>query len=444
MGGSAGAILAERVIQTGSEPLPADVVEAAKGRLLDGLAVAIGGCALPPALVAIHSVPRSEGVCTVLATGETADLADAAFVNGVAAHCLLQEDFGRGGHPGTYVIPAALASAEERSASGRDLLTAIVAGYEAAAGMSAATSVALADRGFREVPVIGPLAAAAAAAIPMRLDTERIQAALNVALNLSGGLYEGFAVGSMEGYFHAGFAARNGCFAARLAEAGAVTAARTLEGTHGFFRTFGGIESGHKCSSGDRFAILDITHKPFPACAYNQQTIHMITTGALPRLTGDQIERVVLRRPFRGPNGVDAPGVTDGPPYDTMLQAQMSAKFTAAAALLGRPVDDAAFFRSEYSDPEVTAIAQRMDLVVEDRSDIAIEIELRDGRSHAIGGEFTADLCPSLDEMKSKFLRFAAPLVERAHEFVDTVDQLEQVDDVRDLSRQLRLTLRAS
>jgi 2-methylcitrate dehydratase PrpD len=102
------------------EDLPAAVVEMAKSRMLDALSVSFNGKNLPHCQVALRSISGSKGACTIFGEPTKAAAADAAFVNAVIGHSTLHEDFGGGGHPGTYIIPAALAGGEERSRVGQE------------------------------------------------------------------------------------------------------------------------------------------------------------------------------------------------------------------------------------------------------------------------------------------------------------------------------------
>ena len=120
------------------EDLPAAVLEMAKSRILDALSVSYNGKTLPHCQVALRSIRGSKGACTILGEKTKAAAADAAFVNAVLGHSTLHEDFGGGGHPGTYIIPVALAVGEERGSAGKDVITAVVTGYEAAARITQA------------------------------------------------------------------------------------------------------------------------------------------------------------------------------------------------------------------------------------------------------------------------------------------------------------------
>jgi 2-methylcitrate dehydratase PrpD len=419
------------------EDLPAAVLEMAKSRILDALSVSYNGKTLPHCQVALRSIRGSKGACTILGEKTKAAAADAAFVNAVVGHSTLHEDFGGGGHPGTYIIPVALAVGEERGSAGKDVITAVVTGYEAAARITQAVPPQMLARGFRAVPALGVFGAAATAGKIMGLTDEHMAAALDLAANLACGLYQGFCEGTMEGYFHAGFSARNGILAADLAAAGADTSFLTLDGPHGFFQTFGGAQGNPEALLGARegFGIMDVLRKPFPACALNQETMLLAASLGRKSLSAGEIEKVIIRRPLAGLNSFDAPGVRSDPPYTNMLQAQMAAKFTVVASLLGRPVEDVGYYRDSYGDPAVAAVARRTELVAEARQGGAVEVYLTGGQKVEISRDVAGELKPSMDTMREKFQHLAsAVLGSRSREVLAAITGLDRVHDIRELS----------
>ncbi|HEV8714061.1 MAG TPA: MmgE/PrpD family protein [Candidatus Binatia bacterium] len=420
------------------EDLPAEVIEMAKSRMLDALSVSYNGKNLPHCQVALRSIGGSKGVCTILGEKTKAAAADTAFVNAVIGHSTLQEDFGGGGHPGTYIIPVALAVGEERGTSGTDIIIAVVTGYEAAARMTQAVPPEMTERGFRAVPALGVFGAAATAGKVMGLNEEQMAAALDLAANMACGIYQGFAEGTMEGYFHAGFSARNGILAAYLAEAGADTSLLTLDGPHGFFKTFGGAQGNPEVLLGgarNGFGIMHVLCKPFPACALNQETMLLAASLGRKSISASDIEKLVIRRPFAGLNSFNAPGVLSDPPYTNMLQAQMAAKFTVVASLLGRPVEDVGYYRDSYGDPEVAEVARRTELVAEARQGGAVEVYLKNGEKAESREDVTVELKPDTWMMRQKFQNLApAILGSRTKEVLETITNLDRVHNIRDLT----------
>jgi 2-methylcitrate dehydratase PrpD len=419
------------------EDLPAEVIEMAKSRILDALGVSYNGKNLPHCQIALRSIGRSKGACTILGEKTKAAASDAAFVNAVIGHSTLHEDFGGGGHPGTYIIPVALAVGEERGAAGKDIITAVVTGYEAAARMTQAVPPEMTERGFRAVPAIGVFGAAATAGKVMGLNEEQMAAGLDLAANMACGVYQGFCEGTMEGYFHAGFSARSGILAADLAAAGADTSFLTLEGPYGFFQTFGGARGNPEALLGARegFGIMDVLRKPFPACALNQETMLLAASLGRKNISARDIERVIIRRPLAGLNSFDAPGVRSDPPYTNMLQAQMAAKFTVVASLLGRPVEDVGYYRDSYGDPEVAEVARRTELVAEARQGGAVEVYLKGGQKVKISGDVSGELKPDIEMMREKFRNLASAILgNRTKEVLETIMSLGCVHNIRDLT----------
>ena len=419
---------------------------AAKSRLVHAIRVSLAGTRLPAVDIALRAFAGSDGDCVVIGRSDRLAAPDAAFVNGVIGHSSLQEDCGPGGlsegsHPATYVIPAALAAAEEYGASGRRLLLGILAGYEAVSRIGAAAPVEIVARRFRPLAVMGPFGAAAAAAVVRGLVPEQIAAAMAIASNLAGGSTQGIFEGNMEPYFQAGAAARNGLLAVQLAAAGAVTSEASLEGEFGFFATYGG-------GAGDLTELLGVREssgvdrvgsKRFAACLQNQETIALIVDQLPGPLAGDRVKRVTLTRPAQGTHGLNSPGVSRVPPFATMLQAQMSARFTAAAALLGHPVDDPRFFQQAFDDPAITEIAGRVELVPATDDRIRIEIDLGDDDPIVLSSAGSDVLFPSDAEIRSRFLASSGETGgDRSSEIISVVDRLETVPAVLELTRLLQ------
>ncbi len=437
--------LSRRLLATGRE-VPPEATEAAKLRLLHALGVAVASGALPAPATAWGAVACDAGDC--VAVGRDGRLLDrsAVFCNAVAIHGSLLEDCGPGGlrggsHPGTYVLPAALAAAETRGADGATLLTAIVVGYEAVGLLGAIAPREIVRRGFRPVPLAGPFGAAAAATVVFGGGEEKMATALALAANVGGGVNQGFLDGTMEPYFHAGFASANGLLAAELAAAGATTSLRALEGPKGFFATYAGdVDSVASLVEPELSNVIAVGVKRFPSCVQNQATIALALEQGEGPVDAETIERIVLRRPLDGANGLNSPGVEREPPYENMLQAQMAARFTAAAALLGRPVEQTSYFMEEYGDRSVAALASKIELEPAADDSVTLEIQRRGAPTLTLHEADSRVLFPEPDLVRSRFLGRAEPILgPRAEEAADVIDRLETVDDLSKLTELFRL-----
>src|SRR5450759_1321468 len=167
------------------DALPEDVRYYARRHLLDTVGVMIagaGGEVATRAETVLASV-RADGRIPVPGRARRADLLDAAFLGGTAAHGIELDDGYRIGsvHCGCTVIPAALSVAYARGASGGALIEAIVTGYEVAIALARACAPDLRHRGFHPTAVVGPLSAAMATAKLRGLTQQQIANALGIA-----------------------------------------------------------------------------------------------------------------------------------------------------------------------------------------------------------------------------------------------------------------------
>ncbi|CAH1655868.1 MmgE/PrpD family protein [Chelatococcus asaccharovorans] len=429
--------------------LPQQPRQAAMQKLVHAMGVSLAHGDLPASRTAWIAFGASRGESIGFGQRRRVATEDAAFINGTIGHGSLLEDCGPGGlrggsHPGTFIIPAALALAEEIDADGPALLEAIVAGYETMHRLGAAAPAEIVQRRFRPLGIMGTLGAAAASARLLDATPEQMAAALAIAATLAGGTTQGIFEGTMDAYFEAAFAARNGIAAARLGLAGASTPVEALEGEFGFFQTYGGVQGNLEAITArqDSYGIEHVGVKRFAACLQNQQTISLLVQGLASSLALSDVTKVIIKRSATGTNGLNSPGVSRRDPFPNMLAAQMAARFTAAAAILGHEVDNPDFFASHFDDPEITALTKRIELVPTTDSGVRIEITLRDGSELVLDGTNADLLHPSLDEVIARFdARTSRVLGEPAAvEIRDAILSLADGRKVRDVTRCLELS----
>ena len=184
------------------------------------------------------------GTATLIGDGERVHVEQAAFANAVLMHARAQDDthYPSQTHPGTAVIPAALAMGEHAEADGARFLAAIVAGYEVATAVGEELADAAIERGFRAASIFGALGAAAAGAVAAGLDEDRSANAIALAASFAAGLAQTWTDGAEEWSYQLGLAARSGVTATLLARAGVNGARFALEGASGFAAAFAGTE----------------------------------------------------------------------------------------------------------------------------------------------------------------------------------------------------------
>ena len=147
-------------------------------------------------------------------------------------------------HPGTTIIPAALVAAEAEDSSGRDLITALAAGYEVPARMAGEWIPSTQARGFRSSPVYGIFGATVAAGKLMGLDENGLTSAIGIAVDLAAGNLEGPRTGSDSVSIHEPSAARSAILAVLLAREGTRGSETSLEGEAGFYHAYAGNNRG--------------------------------------------------------------------------------------------------------------------------------------------------------------------------------------------------------
>ena len=219
--------------------VPADQHPLIGLRVLDTLGLILAGASTDAAAAARRVAARQgvSGEAGILPEGGRAAAAWAAFVHGVTAHCRDFDDTFQDSvvHPGSVVVPAALAAGEAEGVADTDIAASIVAGYEVAARLGGVAGRRFHMRGLHATGVVGPFAAAAAAGRLMGLDGAAIANAFGLAGSMAGGLMAFVADGSWSKWLHAGWAAHGGIVAAQMAAQGFRGPAGVLDGRHNLY-----------------------------------------------------------------------------------------------------------------------------------------------------------------------------------------------------------------
>jgi 2-methylcitrate dehydratase PrpD len=203
------------------EDIPRDAVERIKLSILDSLACCIFGATLPwtKKVAALALAEGARPVSSLMGMGKKTSPALACLVNGTSGHAFELDDIHKESiiHAGSIATPVALAIAEQQGgASGADVITAMVAGYEIGHRVGSAATMSLFFRGFHPQGTSGAFVATATAARALGLDATRFQHALGMAGSQAGGLMAA-QEGAMVKRFHSGRAAQSGVYSALLA-----------------------------------------------------------------------------------------------------------------------------------------------------------------------------------------------------------------------------------
>src|SRR6201746_103140 len=235
------ATLAAYVADLKFDDIPREVLERAKILTLDFLGSAVRARrdaeSTPSLLRMLEALALDgRGEATVFGDSKTWTPAVAALLNGALGHSLDFDDTHADSslHPSAPVVPAAFAVGEITGASGRDVLTAIVAGYEVCCRLGTARApTSHYARGFHPTATAGTFGAAAAAAKLYGLSAEQIVAAFGVSGSQAAGSLQFLVNGAWNKRYQVGAAAMNGVIAATLARNDFVGSSESVEGKHG-------------------------------------------------------------------------------------------------------------------------------------------------------------------------------------------------------------------
>ena len=345
---------------TSFESLGAPCVARVKQAIRDGIAVAVAGaCETPPTLLARHV--RALGGAeqsSVWRHGFRTSTVQAAYVNGVSTHVL---DFEPMWLPPTHsvspVLPVAMALAEVKGSSGREIITAVARGMELQGRIQYAADEFEPEKlRFHPPGVAGVMGSAATAGALLRLDAQHLAWALGLAASRAGALLAN--IGSMTKATHCGYAASSGLDAALLAATGYTANDGIFEAPRGLAATFfpERFDAERLLAYGAPFRVVDpgLAIKGFPSQFATHWTI---TAGlrvreAIPDPA--RIERVVLTTPVMA--YIDRPRPAHG------HEGKFSFQYTAAVALLDGAVGIDSFSDARRFSADMESLLGKIEL----------------------------------------------------------------------------------
>lgn len=398
------------------EDIPEPAREAARHCVLDFFGVALAGAREPLVGILIDALVKSEGAseAALIGRSERATRLTAALVNGAAGHALDFDDthMRMTGHPTVPVLPALLALAESEAASGRALLTALVAGIELECRLGTLLGQRHYEIGFHSTATLGTFGAAAACAHLLALDRERWLHALGIAGSEAAGLKSAF--GTMTKPFHAGRAASAGLCAALLAARGFTAAQNVIEAKQGFAETHAadGLEAATLESLHGQFLVRDTLFKYHAACYLTHAPI--------------EAARGLRERHALDPQAVETVDLTVAPSLlaicniaepTTGLEGKFSLRATTAMALLGVDTAELATYSDRrMADPALVRLRDRVRVSTDaslavTRARVAVTASGRRVEAEADTGVPASDLGEQRERLRHKFDALASPLL---------------------------------
>lgn len=425
--------------------LPASVIDATRRQLLADLGAAIAGASADgcEAVVALAKTIGGTPEASILFYGGKVPASQAALANSVMARALDICDAAEpGAHPGTAIIPAALATAElVGGVSGADFLTAVAVGTEIALRFNLGQ---LEYDGFDPTGVCVPLGSTAAAAKILGLSEKETWNALALAFCRLGGSFQANIDGALAVRMIEGWASETGVTCARLASKGVTGPANFLEGTYGYLHLFGRDRISSESivnGLGTEYRAKKLMFKKYPSCGATQASTEIVLNLAADNgLEAGDVERVevsvspyvykLVGHPFKlGTN--------------LKVDAQFNIRYCVANALVRKASKLVHFEERAIRDPEVLRLARKVNVTPDStlarQGDCAAQMRImtRGGREYSgelaiapgfPGNELTEEehLKRFWDSVKFSTLPFGA---ERAEALLDGLRRLEDTKD---------------
>jgi len=246
--GSLANFFADKICNTAFDDLPKESLHWAKMGIIDTVGVTIAGSHEPCALLIAkaldlqnHPSPSQQLLASVWGGKLFCAPADAALINGTAAHALDFDDCNNtlGGHPSAPILPALFALSDVNTITPQDFLTAYILGFEVETKIAMCVNFHHYTKGWHPTATLGTFGAAAACAKLLNLDLQQTATALALAASSAAGIKANF--GTMTKPMHVGKSAKEGLMAAKLAQAGYTANTESVFEHHqGFFEVFNG------------------------------------------------------------------------------------------------------------------------------------------------------------------------------------------------------------
>jgi len=378
--------LSRFIVNLRFESLPENTIELAKKSLLDWVGVTLGASRTSAIqiLMDVLNLQNTEKQSSILGHRTKTTMLYASLVNGTMSHILDYDDAHSvvRTHPSAPLVPALLAVAEHHMLSGRQLITALVAGLEATIRIGYALGRSYYEKGWHATSVLGKLGSAAGAAHLLNLSTEQTSVALGLAATQAAGVRDVF--GTMCKSFHAGKAAMDGLLASMLAKKGFTGPLNLLSPEAGFAGVFSDeydptyIVQG----LGVEYRALEDSFKPYAACLLTHPVIYgLISLKQEHYLEPDEIEQIDVSVNPLNLKVAGNPEPRDG------TEAKFSVQAAAALALIYGQATNGTFSDNIVNSPPVRELMRKVRPVANNalpETEAKLTISLKGGKQHTI------------------------------------------------------------
>jgi len=440
--------LSEFIYQIQYEDLPKEIIQLAKMCFLDWLGCTIAASDSDTAHIFLDVARELGGNtdATIIPYGDKTSILNAALVNAALSHFLELDDIHKKAmyHPGIPVIPAVLALSEKKKKGGKELITAIVMGYETGIRIGVAINPSH-FRIWHTTGTVGTFASAAAAGKLLGLSKEKIVYALGNAGTQASGLWEFINDGAMTKPLHPAKAAQNGLLASLLAEKGFTGTSRIIEGKQGFARATSEETNFDSITSdlGKYYCMREVGFKVHAGCRHTNSPVDGILKLVNKYdLKPEDIAQVTVRvyqlaKDLTGK--MDPKNPTD---------AKFSIPYCITSAIQVRHCNITVFSQELIDDPQTKSLLKKIRLVVDESVEkefpqgyaSIIEIETSQGDRYSQRTDYAKgdpENPVNWEDIENKFKKLAGTILssDRLEEIIAKVKQLENITDMRQLVR---------
>lgn len=445
---------AEFIYDTTYDSLTDEVKSIAKERILDTIGSALAGYAGWDYREQFIEACRNLGAGEFSIIGSDKKefpLARVAMINSTFAHAIELDDGHKnaGVHAGAVIVPTALAVGESIGASGEEIITAVVIGYEIVYRIATSMSPYQIKKGFHPSGNCDTYGAMAVAGKLLGLNKEQLANGMGMAGLYSAGLMEATVSGQQSKCVQVGNAAFNGMTAAYMAQAGLEGTTTIFEGKTGVFNAQSeNVDIEIVCKDlGKAFLIKDTYSKLYPTCRHSQPAIEAVLDLVTENSFGyDEVEKVIV-----GTHQVayDLTGKIKEPKNSG--EAKFSLAYGVALALHEHGVGVAHLdekYRNDEINIELASIVEinvdpDVQAVYPGRRGAKVEIMLKDGRSFKrecfdLKGSPTNPV--GIEEIINKFKSNATGVISdvNAEQLLENISNLEKVKNVTSITELLK------
>lgn len=307
---------------------------------------------------------RTFGNSTIIKYGDKVSAVQAAFVNSCFAHAQDFDDSHQEAqtHPGSVIIPPAIAIGEQLGLSGKVVLNAIIIGMEVMLRLAHSICPACIEGGHHTPPTVGPFGVVISCGLLLGLNKSQLMNALGICGSYAGGLVEYTLSGGSVKRIHTGLAARAGLEAVFLARYGITGPKTIIEGKKGIWAVFAGdkvFKERLLSGFGEKFLLSTLMFKPYNCC----YLINPAIEGFLAICKENNIAALDIENVEVGLSDFSISHAGKIILPEDALGAQFSTSFTLAMSLINSPPAMNSYSESVLTDQQILNLARKIKVI---------------------------------------------------------------------------------